>query len=145
IEQIKRDREELRAGRTALASVLLPVVLMGCTVWVGGQAFANVLDRRGEIGILRALGVSSSKVAWLILARALLIGLAGAAAGYAAGVFAGWWWAEDVTGVAVGDVAGPLLPAAALLAAVPLWCGVASLMPALVAARQDPAGVLSEG
>jgi hypothetical protein len=144
VEQIQRDRLELRAARTALASILLPVVLLSSTVWLGGLVFTNIRDRRGEIGILRAVGVSSLRVAGLVLGRSLLIGVAGAFAGYSIGVGVGLLWAEDLESIEFAEVALDPVLTPLLLVAAPLWCGVASLMPALVAARQDPAVVLSE-
>jgi putative ABC transport system permease protein len=144
IEQIRRDREQLREGRTTLAGILVPIVLLASTVWLGGLLFSNVRDRRSEIGILRAVGVSSWSLAVLVLARSLLLALAGASIGYAAGMAIGMGWAED--GSSINLLATALDPVllVGLFVAAPLWCGLASLMPALLAARQDPALVLSE-
>jgi ABC-type lipoprotein release transport system permease subunit len=136
----KRARAELRAQREEFAAVLVPLVLLGCTVWVGLLAFSNVRDRTGEIGILRALGVGSPRVFALFLGRAVLVGLVGALLGYAAGALLGVLWGE---GPATGAIeAAQLL---AVVAAAPLLCGLASWVPALLAVRQDPAVVLREG
>jgi hypothetical protein len=144
IEQIRQDREQLREGRTALAGILVPVVLLAGTLGLGFSLFSNVRDRRGEIGILRAVGVSSSSVATLVLSRALLVGLLGAVAGYALGVLAAVLGAEDAPGIDTTLAAlDPVLLGVLLLGAA-AWCGLASLPPALVAARQDPAAVLCE-
>jgi hypothetical protein len=140
VAKVKKEREDLRAGRTSLAAVLLPVVLLASTLWLGGLTFGNVRDRRGEIGILRAVGVPAWKVAALVLGRALLVGLAGAVLGYAAGLVLGGLWADDGAGFEWPEIGWE----AALLAAAPLWCAVCALMPALLAARQDPAAVLTE-
>jgi hypothetical protein len=144
IDQIRRDRQQLREGRTTLAGILVPVVLLASTVWLGALLFSNVRDRRGEIGILRAVGVSSWSLAVLVLARSLLLGLAGAGFGYVAGLTIGVCWADH--GMNVDFVATALDPVlvVGLFLASPLWCGLASLMPALLAARQDPALILCE-
>jgi hypothetical protein len=144
ITQLRTDRTQLRDGRAALSEVLVPLVLLASTLGLGLALFSNVRDRRGEIGILRAVGVSSSKVATLVLSRALCIGLLGSLLGYALGVLATVVWAEEPSWeVAVASADVVLL--AALLVGGAAWCGLASLLPALAAARQDPAAVLSEG
>ena len=144
IDNIKRDREALRAGRASLAGLLLPVVFLASTVWLGGLTFANVHERRGEIGILRAVGVSGPRVAALVLARALLIGTGGALVGYPLGVACAVALSEDSAGV--DSAVRGFHPALTLLllAGAPLWCALASVMPALVAARQDAAAILTE-
>jgi putative ABC transport system permease protein len=106
-------------------------------------AFTNVRDRAGEIGILRALGVGTGRIFGLFLARAVLVGLLGAVLGWAAGSLAGAWWGEEpgAQGTALFEPAQLLL----VVLAAPLLCALASLVPALLAARCDPAIVLREG
>jgi len=147
----KAGRESLGAEREALAAwVILPVVL-GCVVWVGLLALGNVRRRRTEIGILRAMGVRAGRIVAIFLARALLVGLIGAVVGYAVGfAVAVGWDAREAGGEALGAKAvgaaalfAPLLLRAALGLA-PLLSALASLVPAMMAAQQDPAAVLSE-
>lgn len=144
----KTGRESLRLERGVLEKwVILPVVL-GCVVWVGLLALGNVRRRRTEIGILRAMGVRAGQIVSIFLARALLVGLMGAAIGYAVGFAVAVAW--DAGGVALGGKAvgaaalfDPILLAATLVLA-PLLSALASLVPAMMAAQQDPATVLRE-
>ncbi|MCX5672026.1 MAG: FtsX-like permease family protein [Planctomycetota bacterium] len=140
-------RAELRLVREALAAWIIPLVVIGATVWVGALAFGNVRDRRAEIGILRAIGWRARQILAVLLAKAVAGGLAGGAVGYAAGFALAAAW--DVHEAAAGDAAGAsalfdpgLLAAAVFLA--PILAAAASLVPALLAARQDPAVVLRE-
>jgi len=151
VELQEAGRESLRVEREALATwVILPVVL-GCIVWVGLLALGNVRRRRTEIGILRAMGVRAGQIVSIFLTRALLVGLMGAAIGYAVGfAVAAAWDAREGGGVALGGKAvgvaalfGPVLLLAALVLA-PLLSAMASLVPAMMAAQQDPATVLRE-
>lgn len=82
----------LRFNLTALAgvSVLVAIVLVATTLATA------VVERRGTIAILRALGASRAQLAAAMLLEAGLIGLAGGAAGVALGRFG--------AGVIVGDV-----------------------------------------
>jgi hypothetical protein len=143
VQREKTARTALRQQREEFAAVLVPLVLLGCTVWIGLLAFTNVRDRAGEIGILRALGVGTGRVFGLFLARAVLVGLLGAVLGWAAGSLAGAWWGEEpaTQGTALFEPAQLLL----VVLAAPLLCALASLVPALLAVRRDPAIVLREG
>ena len=55
-----------------------PLLLVVCAGWVCVLAVLNVRDRRSEIGLLRALGHGSARIAGLFLGRALLIGIVAA-------------------------------------------------------------------
>ncbi len=140
-------RESLASERRALAAWVMPLVVIGCIVWVGLMALGNVRERRGEIGILRALGLRGGQVLAIFLLRALVVGLGGAAVGYAAGFAVGGAW-----GASGGEAAPPVGPAAlfspgllaATLVLAPLLAVVASLAPALLAAQEDPAVILRE-
>jgi putative ABC transport system permease protein len=147
----KAGRESLRAERDALATwVILPVVL-GCVVWVGLLALGNVRRRRTEIGILRAMGVRAGQILAIFLARALVVGFIGAVVGYAVGfAVAVAWDMREAGGTALGGQAvgaaalfAPVLLVATLVLA-PLLSAMASLVPAMMAAQQDPAIVLRE-
>jgi len=139
-----RSRQTLRRARESFAAVLVPVVLIGCIVWVGVLAYTNVRDRSGEIGILRALGLRGRDVFAVILTRAALIGLFGAVLGYVAGlgvaVFGGDLPASHETPAALFDLRLLLLA----LVASPILSAAAGWVPATLAAREDPAVVLRE-
>jgi len=95
---------------------------------------------------LRALGVRARRIFSLFVARSLLGGLAGAALGCAAGCSLGaawlaWEGAADGTGAAPSFDVWLLL---AVLAIAPLVSAAAALLPAMLAAQQDPAQVLRE-
>ncbi|MBN2508313.1 MAG: FtsX-like permease family protein [Verrucomicrobia bacterium] len=137
-------RRTLRAQRERFAAVLVPVVLAGGAVWIGLLAFANVRERRVEIGLWRAMGFRSSQVLGIFLGRALAMGLAGAVAGVLAGIAFGFTFGE---GAAVPGRAGAMVD----LPVVTLGLGVAVALsflgcwlPAMMAARQDPAVVLQQ-
>jgi putative ABC transport system permease protein len=140
----KANRDRLAAAKEAAAAVVVPLVLVACAVWIGFLAFANVRERRTEIGILRAIGVGTFRILALFLARAKLAGLLGAGAGYAAGLAAAAAWVPgDAMAEAVRGLASPRWIAAVLIAA-PALAGLAAWLPAYGASRQDPADVLRE-
>jgi ABC-type lipoprotein release transport system permease subunit len=127
-----------------LAAVLVPVVMLGSGIWIGLLALANVRERRGEIGILRALGLRSRQIVFVFLAKAAVIGLAGACLGYLLGRAAAALW-RDAPGAPPIELAlvDPRLLLLVLVAA-PLLAALASWLPAIWAAQQDPAAILRE-
>jgi len=143
VEDERQHRADLRGAREAFAAWLIPLVTVACTVWIGFLAFGNVRERMPEIGVLRAIGLRSRDVFYLFLGKAMLIGLAGAALGYAAGLAIGVLWGD-----APMRARGTLFDAGLLvqvLLMAPLLSGIASWIPAMMAAQQDPAVVLREG
>ena len=144
IQREKENRDKLRAEREALAAVLVPVVMLGSSIWLGLLVLANVRDRRGEIGILRALGLRSRQLLQIFLSKAIVIGLTGASFGYVAGRVIGVLWRE-VPGAP--PVSTPFVDPQLLLlvlVAAPVLAALASWLPAMSAAQQDPAVVLRE-
>jgi len=151
---IEREREnmaQLRVTRTHFARILVSLVMVICVVWVALLAVGNVRGRRTEIGILRTLGFRSRQILYIFLSRAIIIGLVGGILGFLAGGFLGSNWAEPV-----GE--GPRLAGTqsryewmfnfnllglAIFVAVAITVA-ASWIPAILAARQDPAVALRE-
>jgi putative ABC transport system permease protein len=137
-------RRAIESQHASLASLLVPVVVVAAAVWVGLLALLNVRQRREEIGILRAIGVSTRGVLGIFLGKALLLGLLGAAAGIGLGLaFAAA--RESGASVALAAVVeSPPVWWTLVLAPVvaPLMAAVASWLPAMQAAHHDPALVL---
>jgi predicted lysophospholipase L1 biosynthesis ABC-type transport system permease subunit len=122
-----------------LAALLAPLVLLGCGVWIAVLSLANVRQRAEEIGILRAIGWQSWQIMALFLGKAVILGFVGAVLGYAAGFLVTAAW----NGGALDQ--SQLFDRSLLLAALflaPLLSAIASWLPALTAARNDPAVIL---
>jgi len=144
IAREKEGRDKLRAAREATAALLVPAVALGSTLWIGLLALANVRERRGEIGIFRALGLRTHQILWVILGKALLIGIAGGGLGYLAGRLVGSRLPEAAGAppLAMAFLEPRLL--GLVLVAAPLVALLASWLPALTAVQQDPAAVLRD-
>jgi putative ABC transport system permease protein len=145
IEKEKIAREDLRAVRERMASIMTPVIVTACAVWIAVLGFTNVRARREEIGILRAIGVRSRKVMLMFITRHILFGVLGGVLGFVAGVLAAVYFsaAHEDTQIRMIDMnmswAGLFLLSvggAAALAVIAGW------IPTIVAARQDPAEIL---
>lgn len=118
----------------------LSVIFLAVLLAVGGAAmasalYANVSERRKEIGTLMALGASPGLVLRLILGKALVLGVVGGLGGYLTGSLAALWLGPYLANVAVR----PLPSLAALSTAVAVATTLlASLVPAWRASRLDP-------
>jgi len=145
VEAEHANRAKMRAEREGFAALLVPLVIIGCTVWIGFLAFSNARDRSAEIGILRALGLGSSDIFVLFLGKAVLVGLVGAALGYVAGIGIGAACGEADSSFVIRHSSFDVALLAWALGLGPVLSALACWIPAMMAARQDPAVVLREG
>lgn len=127
-----------------LATIVTPLVMLACGVWIGLLALSNVHQRRSEIGILRALGKSSTMIAGLFLGRAVVVGLFGAGVGFALGSALAETLGRMVLEVPADAFSTRWDILAAALIGAPLLSAVASFLPTLTALQQDPAVVLRD-
>jgi len=144
IRQMKQHRANLVRQRRDLVTWLVPVVVVGCAIWIGLLTFINVRQRRSEIGILRAIGLRSRHILLVFLTRAVLVGVLGALLGYVAGFALGALAGGAALDAAVAATLFQPWLLAVVLGVAPLLSALASWAPAIVAAQQDPAVVLSE-
>jgi putative ABC transport system permease protein len=98
-----------------------------------------VLERRSEIGLMKALGASRRAVGAFFAAEQLFLALAGGVLGYALGFVLARALGLEIFGVAPA-LRWILLPIVLVLAAVVALLG--SLLPLGRASRVDPAPVL---
>lgn len=144
LAQTAAGRAKMQDTLGALTGTVTLLVAVATAVWVGLLAMANVRERLTEIGLLRALGKGSGTIAALFLGKAVLLGLAGGAAGMVLGAALGFYLQVHALGLSSQEIR---LPASALLTALlaaPLLSAVASYLPTVSAMMQDPAVVLRE-
>ena len=144
LQSIATARERQRVMVEQYFGVALPFAAAGSLIWIGLLALLNVREREPEVGVLRALGYGSGRIALLFLVRAIAIGLSGATLGYGFGTGLALGWGPEVFKV----TAAALAPSASLFVAAlwisPCFCALASLVPAMVAVGQDPARTLAK-
>ncbi|MGB6597032.1 MAG: ABC transporter permease [Candidatus Acidiferrum sp.] len=117
------------------ATIAIVLLLTGLCVMA---AMTNVaMERKNDVGLMKAIGGATRRVLRLFLAEAALLGLAGGAIGAAAGIFLSIWLGKQVFGVAaqprliVYPIAVALTTLVAILSAYPLR-RLASVHPASV-------------
>ena len=124
----------------------LSLMFLVIIVFVGGASianymYANVFERRREIGTLMALGADSGLVLRIFLLKALILGLAGGIGGYVLGTILAVILGPRLAGVVVLPM--PMLALLAVGISVALAL-VASFFPARRAARLDPCATFQE-
>ncbi len=135
ITQVVDTQVAVNGLMTRLSYLFFAILLVVGVASIAGTMFANVAERRREIGTLMALGATPSLIARLFLGKALLIGLAGGAIGYVCGTGLAVGLGPNWAGVAVQPV--PSLAAIAVLLAATVAL-VSSYLPARRAALIDP-------
>jgi putative ABC transport system permease protein len=135
-----RRRQRIMADR--MTTAVTPVLIFFTSLSVAGLAFINCQQRRGEIGLFVAVGMSAARIGSIIATRAALLG----GAGGVLGVMAAWILVDQLGEYFVGTGAGriPLQGLhgllGGLLGSLIAFCG--ALVPAVLAAKSDPATTL---
>jgi putative ABC transport system permease protein len=113
--------------------------LFASALAVGATSAASVLERRVEIGLMKALGGGTKLVGAFLAAEQVLLAFVGGALGYVGGILLARLVGRSVFGV-VPEQPLLLLPLVLVLAIVVTLAG--SLFPLRHAAREEPAVVL---
>ena len=113
--------------------------LLAAALAVGASAAASVIERRTEIGLMKALGANSGLVGVLLAAEQLLLAFVGGGIGYAVGILLARVLGERIFGFAPEPKLFVLLIILALAALITL---LGSAFPLRQASRYDPAPIL---
>jgi len=113
--------------------------LLAAALAVGASAAASVIERRVEIGLMKALGAGSGMVGFLLAAEQLLLAFVGGGIGYALGIVLARAVGEKIFGVAPEPSLIVLLIVWVLAIVVTL---LGSAIPLRRASRIEPAPIL---
>ena len=139
IRQIAEGEGRILTRVGSLMWLVTFAALFAAALAVGATSATTVLERRSEIGLMKALGASRRAVGAFFLAEQLLLALVGGIAGYAIGLELARVLGNGIFGVAP-TVRLILFPIVLVLAAIVALLG--SLVPLERASRVDPAPVL---
>lgn len=141
ITQIADAQIKMNHMMSRLSLIFLVIILFVGGAGIANYMYANVFERRREIGTLMALGANSSLILRIFLLKALLLGLVGGVGGYLLGSALAMTMGPKLAGVPVLPM--PLLALWAVLISVGLTL-VASFFPAWRASRLDPCATFQE-
>src|SRR5579863_2192494 len=139
IRQVAEGEGRILTRVSGLMWIVTIAALFAAALAVGATSATTVLERRSEIGLMKALGASRRAVGAFFAAEQLVLALAGGVLGYALGIVLARALGIGIFGVAP-MLRWILLPIVLVLAAVVALLG--SLLPLGRASRVDPAPVL---
>jgi putative ABC transport system permease protein len=113
--------------------------LLAAALAVGASSAASVIERRTEIGLMKALGAGSGTVGFLLAAEQLLLAFVGGGIGYSLGIILARLVGQKIFGVAPAPSLLVLVAVLALAAGVTL---LGSAIPLRRASRYEPAPIL---
>jgi putative ABC transport system permease protein len=141
ITQIAAAQIKMNQLMSRLSLIFLVIIVLVGGASIANYMYANVYERRREIGTLMALGADSFLVLRIFLLKALLLGLLGGVGGYALGTALAVILGPKLAGVPVLPM--PILALWAMAISVALALA-ASYFPARRAARLDPCATFQE-
>ncbi|MCG3195954.1 MAG: ABC transporter permease [Candidatus Omnitrophica bacterium] len=141
ISQVVDTQVKTNAMMANLSVLFMVIIVLVGGAGIANYMYANVFERRREIGTLMALGAGSGMVLRIFLLKAALLGVAGGIGGYMAGTALAVALGPHLAGVTVLPLPLLLFWAVLLSTAISL---VASYFPARRAARLDPCASLQE-
>jgi putative ABC transport system permease protein len=113
--------------------------LLAAVLAVGASSAAAVIERRSEIGLMKAIGAGSGTIGFLLAAEQLLLAFVGGGVGYALGIVLARFLGEKIFGVAPEPSILVFIVILVLAACVTL---LGSAIPLHRASRYEPAPIL---
>jgi len=126
--------------KTQLLMILITILsLIGAALGICNLVTASVMERSGEIGLMKAIGAQNGAVSLLVLTEIFLTAIIGGVAGF----FAGWGFAQLIGHTVFGSaitMRGMVIPIVAVLVALVTLIGSIPAIRMLL--RLQPAEVL---
>ena len=141
IGQIVNTQIETNRLMAKISLILLVIISLVGAISIANYMWANVEERKREIGILLTLGATRGSVYRLFFAKAIILGLLGGIGGYLLGTVSALILGPELAGLAVHPV--PIYFIWSLVVAVTIAL-LGSSYPTYRATRLDPAAILQE-
>jgi putative ABC transport system permease protein len=139
IRQVAEGEGRLLGRVSSLMWLVTFAALLAAGLAVAATSATTVLERRAEIGLMKAIGAGNRMVSALFLTEQLLLAFVGGASGYALGVVLARVLGQTVFGIAPTSRL-ILFPIVLALAGVVVFLG--SFLPLRSVARVEPAATL---
>ncbi len=126
LRQFTEGEAKIYSRISGLLTATVVIVMLLTSLCVMAAMTNVAMERRNDVGLMKAIGGATRRVLRLFMMEAALLGFAGGVIGAAAGIFLSIWLGKQVFGVAaqprliVYPVAVALTMIAAILSAYPL-------------------------
>ena len=141
INQIVSAQQRTNQAMHNFGLIFLAIILIVGGVSIANYMFANVFERRREVGILIALGADRGLIQRIFLLKAVILGLVGGIGGYLVGTALAVILGPSVAGIPVHARVDWLFFSVAISISLSL---LASILPVYRAVKLDPATTLQE-
>ena len=141
VKQVVDTQVKVHNMMERLSQLFVAIIVVVGGAGIANYMFANVSERRREIGTLMAMGADSRLIQRMFLAKALVLGLVGGVGGFVIGTVLAVALGPKLAGVTVLPM--PLLSVWAVAISVGIAL-VASYIPARRAAMLDPVATFRE-
>ena len=141
IGQIVSTQIETNRMMNKVSLIFLIIILFVGGVSIGNFMWANVNERKKEIGILLMIGISKSSIYIMLLLKATVLGLIGGILGYTIGTISGVVLGPQLAGIMVRPVPVLLLWSIVLSIVISI---LGSLLPAYLAAKIETFTIMQE-
>ncbi|MFZ2530725.1 MAG: FtsX-like permease family protein [Rhodococcus sp. (in: high G+C Gram-positive bacteria)] len=145
------DREQFKGQQAAQINMLLGVLygLLALAVVIAVLGIVNtlalsVVERRREIGMLRAVGMQRAQVRRTIYLESLLIAVFGAVIGLVLGLVFGWGFVRTLADQGLGEITVPWGQVLAMLIGSGVVGVLAALWPGIRAAKTPPLEAIAD-
>ncbi|MEI6748891.1 MAG: ABC transporter permease [Bacteroidota bacterium] len=118
-----------------ISLIILIIIFFVGGISIGNYMWANVNERKREIGILRMIGYPKSSIYYVLMLKAAIMGLIGGIIGYLAGVLIAWFLGPYIAGINIAPIPILLVWSAVISILISL---IGSVLPAWFAARFEP-------
>jgi len=141
IGQIVSTQIETNKLMNKVSIIFLIIILFVGGISIGNYIWANVNERRKEIGILRMVGAKKNQVYYLLFIKAVLLGILGGVLGYILGTIAAILLGPYLANLTVHPIPLFLLWSVLISTIISL---IGSSIPAYLAGKIDPYIIMQE-
>ena len=118
-----------------ISVIILIIILFVGGISIGNYMWANVNERKKEIGILRMIGYSRASIYSILLLKAAIMGSIGGVLGYFIGAIIAYFLGPSIAGINVMPI--PILLLWSVLIALSISL-IGSILPAYFASKFEP-------
>lgn len=135
IGQIVSTQIQTNKMMNKVSLIFLIIIIFVGGISIGNFMWANINERRKEIGMLRMIGFNKTFIYKMILVKAVALGIIGGVIGYILGTIAAMWMGPELAGLPVS----PILSLVGVSLAISVGVSIlGAIIPSYLAGRIDP-------